>query len=523
MIAPRPEAVQATPWRLNVQSGLNVVPGMTVPPTPLAALASLLMLAGALGCTPGLPGPGGARPTAARADTLWAPPPPGGREPVQERRVELRDLPPEIAARRTALTLQDVIALALVGSPDARASWALARAQAAAYGAARGEWLPEITGEASATRLQTAATQGRSAVQQTVYEPSLSFSWLLLDLGGRQGAIRAARQGLLSADWTHNATLQNVVARTAGAYFDYSAAKALLTAQETSLREAELNLSAAEERRRVGVATIADVLQARTAAAQARLDLQALEGNLLTTRGALAAATGYPANLDYDIDTTAANAPVMALADQVDSLIEVALRDRPDLAAARADYDAARARIGIARGQRLPSLTASGTGALNYRSGQSGGSRSYNLSLGIRIPIFNGFVWEYNQQQAEAQAEAALARAEGEAQQVIFQVFQSYYTFRTATSRVGTADDLLASATQSAEAARGRYQGGVGSLLELLTAENALAAARAQRIQARLGWQAALVQLARDAGLLDLRGGSPLRLVPISASPDSTR
>jgi outer membrane protein TolC len=61
----------------------------------------------------------------------------------------------------------------------------------------------------------------------------------------------------------------------------------------------------------------------------------------------------------------------------------------------------------------------------------------------------------------------------------------------------------------------------VGSLLELLNAENALASARAQRIQARLGWQAALVQLAHDAGLLDLQGKSPLRLEPVNVSPDS--
>ncbi|MBL8978844.1 MAG: TolC family protein, partial [Gemmatimonadetes bacterium] len=54
----------------------------------------------------------------------------------------------------------------------------------------------------------------------------------------------------------------------------------------------------------MGVATIADVLQSRNALAQARLDLQSIEGNLFTTRGALAAATGYPATLEYDIDTT---------------------------------------------------------------------------------------------------------------------------------------------------------------------------------------------------------------------------
>ncbi|MBK6423646.1 MAG: TolC family protein [Gemmatimonadetes bacterium] len=84
---------------------------------------------------------------------------------------------------------------------------------------------PTISGEASATRLQTSATQGRSAVEQTVYEPSVSFTWLLLDAGGRGGAISAAREGLVAANWTHNATLQAVVARTAGAFFEHAAAK----------------------------------------------------------------------------------------------------------------------------------------------------------------------------------------------------------------------------------------------------------------------------------------------------------
>lgn len=420
-----------------------------------------------------------------------------------------------------ALSLEDVVALALEGSPDARASWAAARASAAGLGAARGAWFPTITGDASATRIKTAATQGRTAVQQTVYEPSVSFTWLLLDLGGRTGEIGVARNALISANWTHNATLQTIVARAAAAYFDFAAAKALLAAQQTTVREAELTLAAAEERRRTGVATIADVLQARTAFAQARLDLQSLEGGLMTTRGALAAATGYPATLEYDIDTLEIAAPVSAVSEQVDTLIAAALRDRPDLAAIRADYDVARARIGVARAQRLPSLTAAGSTGINYRSDQSGGRSSYNLTLGLSIPLFNGFIWEYNQQEAERNADAALARAQGLAQQVIFQVFQSYYSLQTQTARVSTVDELLASATESAAAARGRYRAGVGSLLELLSAESSLASARAQRIQARLGWQAALVQLAKDAGLLDLQARSSIQMAPVGAPTDS--
>lgn len=457
---------------------------------------------------------------AVRPDTLWVPPL-GSREerpPV----TTPHDLPAGIAERRTALTLEDVIGLALEGSPAARESWANAKAQAAVYGAARGAWFPTIQGSATVTRLKTAAILGRNAVTQTVYQPSASFTYLLLDLGGRSGGVRAEREALIAANWTHNSTLQNVVATAAAAYFDYTAAKALLAAQQSTVAQADTNFAATEERRRVGVATIADVLQARTALAQARLDLQTIEGNLYTTRGALAVATGFPATLDYDVDTTIVERDVKVLTATVDTLIEAALSDRPDLAAANAEYQEARARVSVARAQRLPSITTGGNAGYTKVAGQPGDwADSYTLTLGLQIPLFNGFAWEYNQQQAQADAEAAQARAAGLRQQVVFEVFRSYYALRTATARVGNADELLESASESADAARGRYQGGVGTLLELLTAESALASARAQRIQARLGWQAALVQLTRDAGLLDLSGGSPLRLEPARTSNDS--
>jgi outer membrane protein TolC len=475
----------------------------------------------ALGCAPSLPGPSGARPVAVRPDTLWSPPAQRTRPepPAAEAR---RDLPPGIAERRTALTLEDVIALALEGSPLARESWANARSQAAAYGAARGTWFPTIQGTGTVTRLKTAAILGRNAVTQTVYQPSASFTYLLLDLGGRSGQVRAAREALVAANWTHNSTLQNVVATTAAAFFDYTAAKGLLAAQRSVVAQADTNLAAAEERRKVGVATIADVLQARTALAQARLDLQTVEGNLLTTRGALAVATGFPANLEYDVDTTIVERDLSVVTDSVDAIIAQAVRERPDLAAAQAEYEQARARISVTRSQRLPSITSSGNFGYTKVAGQPGSwADSYTLTLGLQIPLFNGFTWEYNQQAAQADADAARARAEGLRQQVVFEVFRSYYALRTSIARVTSADELLRSAEQSAEAARGRYQGGVGSLIELLSAETALANARAQRIQARLGWQAALVQLSRDAGLLDLQGQSPLHLAPSSTPNDS--
>jgi outer membrane protein TolC len=423
-------------------------------------------------------------------------------------------VPADLKQRIKQLSLAEVVDLGLRNNPETRVSWANARAAAAAYGSERGAYFPTIDGDVTGTRLKTVASQGRTAVTQSVLNPSLSLSYLLFDFGGRSGTVGAARNSLLAANYTHNATLQDIVLQIQTAYFQYVANRALLQAQQITAREARTNLEAAEARRRVGVATIADVLQARTAASQAELAAETTEGDLQTSRGALALAVGLPANLPYDIDSTAGQPAVSVLSDSVDALIARAVEARPDLAAARADYEASRSEISVARASRLPSLQLNGTGGRTYTTTLPNGGNNYTVSLGLRIPIFAGFSRIYDQREAVALADAAQARANALGQQVVFQVFSSYHSLRTAARRVATTRDLMASAAQSNEVALARYRAGVGSVLDLLSAQSALADARAQQVLARLEWNTSLAQLAHDAGVLDTRGGSSLRLQP---------
>jgi outer membrane protein TolC len=420
--------------------------------------------------------------------------------------------------RLPRLTLAEVVDLGLRNNPETRLSWANARAAAAAYGSERGAYFPTIDGDITATRLKTVASQGRSAVTQSVLSPSLSLSYLLFDFGGRSGNVGAARNALLAANYTHNSTLQGVVLQIQTAYFQYIANRALLSAQRTTVIEARANLAAAEERHRVGVATIADVLQARTAASQADLAAETTEGNLQTSRGALALSLGIPANLPYDIDSTAGQVPVSVLTDSVDAVINEAVAARPDLAAARAEFEASRSRISAVRANRLPSLVLNGTGGRTYTTNLPQGGNNYTVSLGLRIPLFAGFSRLYDERQAAAQADADAARADLLGQQVVYQVFSSYHSLQTAARRVRTAQDLIASAEQSTEVAQGRYRAGVGSVLDLLSAQTALADARAQQVLARLEWNTSLAQLAHDAGTLDVHGRTSLRLAPDTSS-----
>jgi outer membrane protein TolC len=477
--------------------------------------AAVILLVPACVGTPRVSGVPGASPA---PETPWQPPDEVARNLPAADTSAMAAIPADLGERIRRLTLAEIVDIGLRNNASTRQAWANAQAAAAAYGSARGERLPTVDGDVTATRLKTVATQGRTAVTQSLYIPSVSLSYLVLDFGGRGGRIEGSRQQLMAAGFTHNAAIQDVVLQIQVAYFQYLATRALIGAQRTTLAEAQANLEAADERRRVGVATIADVLQARTAASQAQLDLQTTEGDLQTTRGALALALGLPANLPYDVDSAATVVPVAPLADSVDALIGSALKGRPDLAAARSEAEAARAGIGLARASLLPSLNLSATTGRTYAPTIPNGANSYNIALGLSIPIFNGFSRQYDLREARYQAEAASARTETLRQQVVFQVFSAYYTLQTATRRVRTAEDLLASAEQSNEVALARYKAGVGTVLDLLAAQRALANARAQYVDARLEWSVSLAQLAHDAGVLDPKGGTSLHLT----TPDST-
>src|SRR6185436_3111028 len=140
------------------------------------------------------------------------------------------------------------------------------------------------------------------------------------------------------------------------------------------------------------------------------------------------------------------------------------------------------------------------------------------------IPLFNGFSRQYDLRAAQYQAEAASPRGERLRKQVVYREFSAYSALQTSTRRVRTADDLVASAQQSNDVALARYKAGVGTVLDLLAAQSALASARSQVVQSRLAWYISLAQLAHDAGALDPKGGTDLRLSPdtVQSIPQET-
>ncbi len=425
-------------------------------------------------------------------------------------------VPPDLSSRMNLLTMGDVVDLALGNSPQTRVTWSEARAAAAAYGSARGALLPSLDllasgGPSKAVSLNPAVLPAT----RSSFTTELSLSYVLLDFGQRGGSMAAAHEALFAADLAHNATVQTVVLQAESAYFSYQASRGLYDAADAAVKTADANLAAANRRHDVGLATIADVLQARTALSQAKLNEQTAGGNVQAARAQLALSVGLDANAHFDAAPDTGMAPILQLTENIDSIIARAVRDRPDVAAARALARQSQAQVRQARSAALPVVT---LGALdgNVQSGSAAlAGNTYSLTFGVSVPLFTGFSNEYNLVTAKENAAAAAGRAEQARLLAVSQVFTSYYALQTATQRVATSAELLTSAVQSEEVARGRYAEGVGSILDLLTAQSALADARAQSVLSRWTWYASLAQLSHDAGVLGTRGEPNISLTPV--------
>ncbi len=451
--------------------------------------------------------------TAPSSSVLWTPAP----ETVPELSTKSAQitLPENILKPGQSLSVLSIVDIALRNNPETAAAWAQARSAAAAYESNKGAYYPQVGLTAGTSYVRGHSDNGATAFTQRDSSGALGLNWLIYDFGGREAVLDEAREALIAADWSHNTVIQNIIFGVEEAYYNYVTAKALLEAQQATYKEAETNMAASKDRHHAGVATIADVLQAKTALAQAKLALDSLQGQIQTTRGALATAMGLPANTPYDIVIPNKEIPLKETLEKVEDYLAQAEKKRPDLAAARAQVRQAGANVRKVKTQAYPSINGTADYGNTYYGTTSLYKDNYSGGLLLSVPLFTGFSQRYNEEQARADEETARARLNSLEQQVVLEVWTSYYNLKTAEQRVRTSQDLIKSATESYQVALGRYKAGVGSILDLLSAQSALEGARAQRVQANGDWYISLAALARDTGTLTASSTNALERVPI--------
>jgi outer membrane protein TolC len=325
----------------------------------------------------------------------------------------------------------------------------------------------------------------------------------LFDFGAGDSRVKAAEYQALAAVLTQNRVLQEVVFQVEQAYYRYLGFEALVRSNELFLKSVSTSLDATQRRREGGLATAADVYRAETQVAQAQLNLTRSKGELEKARGALASAIGLPVNATLRVQTFEGEPRIREITESINDIMNRAKLSRPDLIAAEAQARSARAEADAAARGGLPTVSVTATSGRNFYGDDRPFTDANSVVLSLSIPLFTGFNRTYTVRQAEARAGQAEASRDTLFRQTELEVWQSYYDVQTAADGVSTTAVQLRAAQQAAEATLARYQGGFGSLLDLITAQVDESNARVQRIQSYLDWFTAVARLNLSIGASD--------------------
>jgi len=409
------------------------------------------------------------------------------------------------------VSLAQLTDLALRLNARTRQAWLQARAEAATLGVERADEWPQINALLSHNLGRPiSGTTGTASSVQTRYGPNVTLSYVLFDFGQRAANIEAANYRLLAANLAQNRVLQEVAFQVEQAYYRVLAFDYLVRASRESLKNFETALDAAQRRRSSGLATAGDEYRAETQVGQARLVLTRNEGELSKARGQLANAVGLPVNVKLELQAVSESPPVSEITQSMEALLEKAKASRPDLIAAEARARAARASSTAVSRAGLPTLEfVSNYGRVLFTDSRTG-QDVYNFGFNVRIPLFSGYRDTYSKRRAQEVADQAESTRDQLYSQTELEVWQSYFDLQTAASSVASTANLVKSAGESAAAAAARYKAGVGSLLDLITAQLDDTNARVQQIQSYLDWYSALARLnfalgASDAAILRTR------------------
>src|SRR5262249_18994981 len=190
-----------------------------------------------------------------------------------------------------------------------------------------------------------------------VFQLSLDLNYTILDFGARRGRINAESARLLASNFAFNDVHRQLIYTVSQAYYRLLNAQGQEEAAGASLVNAQTVQQAGEERLRNGLATLPDVLEARSATAQAQYDLQAGLGAEEIARGdltdSLSASSSTPIRERPLSDLPAPE----SVADTVSQAMSRALEQRPDLQAEVAQVHLAQAERQQARAAFYPSLS----------------------------------------------------------------------------------------------------------------------------------------------------------------------
>ncbi|HBK45174.1 MAG TPA: hypothetical protein DDZ67_01805 [Xanthomonadaceae bacterium] len=373
---------------------------------------------------------------------------------------------------------------------------------------ARAALLPQLDGTASLTRTKSKYDQPVGTVDSRSRRYSVDGTQTLFNWS-QFSNLRAQRDISKAADFTLESANDDLIVRTAAAYFNVLVAIESLTAAETNEAAAKKQFDYADKRLEVGLAPITDMHEARAEYDQARADTITARNTLKDYYQALTELTGQPVtglrSLPEDF-----RPEVPANYSDIDQLVATAVSENPALKAQQLKVSAAESSVSAARGGHYPTLTLGGSWGKTATWGDSTGSggltpdHTDSIGLTLSVPIFSGGATQSAVRQALAQRDIAQDTYEQQKRALDRNTRNAYQTVVAGISEVEARRLAVVSAQAAFDASQVGLEVGTRTVLDVVQNQRTLFSAQVQYAQARYTFLQNRLLLAQATGKLDI-------------------
>ena len=373
------------------------------------------------------------------------------------------------------LTRAQAEEMALRNNPRITVSHLIALAQHQVVRESRSAELPTLTGSLTAE----AANNGSRVASGSLSDSRLfqhagggvTASQLITDFGRTGNLVASAKLQERAQNANEIASKEDIVLATDEAFYNALQAQALLRVAQQTVSTRQATQGQVNQLTQNKLRSTLDLSFANVTVSQSQLLLLDAGNNASASMATLDEVLGLDHETSYTlVDTTTAAPPPPP---DVDVLVQMALKQRPDLQALDLNRQAEQKLSRAQAEQKLPTITALGTvgGApvrpgTYFRSSWDGG-----IAANVNVPIFNGFLFSAQAKEAALRANAASEQTRQLRNQIVRDVHTAWLQTSNAFQRIGVTAELLNQSNQSLSLAQTRYQLGLSSIVELSQAQ----------------------------------------------------
>lgn len=400
------------------------------------------------------------------------------------------------------LTIEDAVRIGLDNHPRIKSSSERVGSQQAVLGQQMSAYYPTI----SLTNLYRSGTaSGTTGVSPTgvdFFQSQASFNMTLYNFGKREGNVQAARETLDATREDYASTSQDVVLAIKQAYYTYLTAQAIVNVRKDTVRSRNLLVKQAQGFYEVGTRARIDVARAEANLYSAQADLIAAENAVKIAWVTLRNAMGSPRLPEQPV---ADDSPEVTFSMNLAGARDVAFDSRSELKSFEAQKRAADQLLATARRGHLPDIIFDAAYGRRHVSNDGNLNTfpllpAWQVQLTLNIPIFDGFRTTNRVQETLHNYNNVAAQEEDRRQQIALEVEQSYLRVVETQERIKSTESAAKAAKENLDLAQGRYEVGVGSIIEITDAENLYTDAQTTYIRTIYDYKIADAQLARAMG-----------------------